>query len=266
MKYWIVPCKKSTFLIDAALKANKDEDKNTFVDWRQSYDFAVGDIVFVYEMYPKSQVSYRMEVVAVGLNFDEATDQEVFWKDKTLFYDGLGSHKYARFRLISILPDGFMTLVALKGHGFSKQIRGVMQIKDEQLLAFMNGENIGSAQSGNATDASDVEESSAFTEGTLHEVSCNRYERNREAREECITLKGYRCAVCGMDFESTYGDIGRGFIHVHHLVPISSIGETYQVNPATDLVPVCPNCHNMLHQKEPPYTIEELRSFIKNNR
>ena len=65
-----------------------------------------------------------------------------------------------------------------------------------------------------------------------------------------------------MDFESLYGEIGRGFIHVHHLVPISSIGESYDVNPATDPVPVCPNCHNMLHKKEPPYTIEELKKML----
>lgn len=31
---------------------------------------------------------------------------------------------------------------------------------------------------------------------------------------------------------------------------------------AIDLVPVCPNCHNMLHRKEPPYTVEELQKII----
>ena len=61
------------------------------------------------------------------------------------------------------------------------------------------------------------------------------------------------------DFEQTYGEIGKGFIHVHHLTPVSSIGKEYRLNPQTDLVPVCPNCHNMLHRKEPPYTIAELQ-------
>lgn len=262
MKYWIVPCKKSTFLIDAALKANVDEDGNSFVDWRQSYDFAIGDIVYIYEMFPKSQVSYRMEVVAVGLDFDEATDDKNFWKDQALYYDGLGTHKYARFRLISTLPDGFMTSAVLREYGLTKQIRGVIQINDERLLAFMNGDTLGNGTSNGTSGVSGLGESTSFEEGELHEVVCTRYERNREAREACIAMKGCRCAVCGMDFESRYGEIGAGFIHVHHVVPISSIGENYQVNPATDLVPVCPNCHNMLHKKEPPYTIEELRQKI----
>ena len=259
MANWIIPCKKSIFLFDSALKANADKDGNTFVDWRQSYDFALGDIVFIYEMYPKSQISYRMEVAATRLDFDQATDKEVFWKDKALFYDGLGVHKYVRFRLISTFPDGFFTLNALQQHGLKGTIKGVEQIRDERLLAFLQGESEVGDVSKETSGASVLREDALFAEGELHEVVCTRYERSREAREACIALKGYRCAVCGMDFERLYGEIGHGFIHVHHIVPISTIGENYHVNPATDLVPVCPNCHNMLHRKEPPYTIEELQ-------
>ena len=100
MKYWIVPCKESIFLIDVALEANQDRKNNTFVDWRQSNDFTIGDIVFLYKASPKSQIAYRMEVEQVGLSYDESTDKEFFWKDKPLFYDGLGSHRYVRFRLL----------------------------------------------------------------------------------------------------------------------------------------------------------------------
>lgn len=261
MKYWIVPCKKSTFLIDAALKANVDEDGNSFVDWRQSYDFAIGDIVYIYEMFPKSQVSYRMEVVAVGLDFDEATDDKNFWKDQALYYDGLGTHIYVRFRLLSTFPDSFFPLKALQEHGLRGTIKGVIQVKDEHLLAFLNGETARSEN--NQNDSLTGNSELSYVEGELHEVFCNRYERNIEARKACIELNGCRCVVCGMDFESRYGKIGHGFIHVHHLVPISSIGESYQINPATDLVPVCPNCHNMLHRREPPYTIEEMKALLK---
>ena len=265
MAYWIVPCRQSTFLIDVALKANEDKDGNTFVDWRQSYDFAVGDIVFIYEMYPKSQVSYRMEVVATELDFDQSTDKEVFWKDKALFYDGLGSHKYVRFRLVNVLPEAFFTLNALQRHGLKGTVKGVMLVLDEKLLAFLTGETLDRDIDDDVTLPSDLGDIAVSEEGAVHEVVMTRYERSREAREACIRLKGCRCAVCGMDFESHYGEIGRGFIHVHHIIPISSIGEAYQVNPATDLMPVCPNCHNMLHRKDPPYTIEELQEIIKGN-
>lgn len=71
-----------------------------------------------------------------------------------------------------------------------------------------------------------------------------------------------------MDFEKMYGEIGRGFIHVHHIVPISTIGEEYKIDPIKDLVPVCPNCHAMLHKgKEGEVlTVDELKEIIKKNK
>ena len=268
MKYWIVPCRESVFLIDVALKANQENNGNTFVDWRQSNDFAVGDIVFLYKTSPKSQVTYRMEVIATGLSYDESTDKEVLWKDKSIFYEGLGSHRYVRFRLLMEYPDGLLTIKALREHGLRGNIQGVMECKDEGLLNYLKGEGttllpLGEASSPQS-DAGGREETSAaeYTEGEVHEVTLNHYERSREARNACIAAKGCRCAVCGFDFEQTYGEIGQGFIHVHHLVPISNIGKAYRLNPLTDLVPVCPNCHNMLHRKEPPYTVEELQHCL----
>ncbi|MBL7811124.1 MAG: HNH endonuclease [Bacteroidetes bacterium] len=69
--------------------------------------------------------------------------------------------------------------------------------------------------------------------------------------------------VCDFDFQKTYGKIGKNFIHVHHLIKVADIGSKYEVNPIKDLRPVCPNCHSMLHKKEPPLTIEELRLLLK---
>ncbi|MND61840.1 HNH endonuclease [Agrobacterium tumefaciens] len=86
-----------------------------------------------------------------------------------------------------------------------------------------------------------------FYEGSITKISVNSFERSSKARSECIKHHGYSCKVCSMDFASQYGDIGIGYIHVHHLIPLSSISKGYEVNPITDLVPVCPNCHAMLH-------------------
>lgn len=98
-----------------------------------------------------------------------------------------------------------------------------------------------------------------FLEGKALMVAHVKYERNRKAREACLAAKGYSCSVCGMNFEQSYGLDFKNIIEVHHIVPISSIGEEYSVNPLTDLVPVCPNCHAALHSKSGGvYTIEEL--------
>ena len=103
-----------------------------------------------------------------------------------------------------------------------------------------------------------------YNEGALKTVSVNIYERNRQARAKCINKHGSICSVCGMDFEEQYGDVGKGFIHVHHLKQLSDIGKEYQLDPINDLIPVCPNCHSMIHRRNPPFTIDELKIIIKN--
>ena len=102
-------------------------------------------------------------------------------------------------------------------------------------------------------------------EGTLREVSLSIYERNPEARKRCVQHYGCRCAVCDFDFERVYGELGSGFIHVHHLNPISEIREEYVIDPIADLRPICPNCHAMIHRDAKTLPIEDLRELIHNN-
>ena len=104
--------------------------------------------------------------------------------------------------------------------------------------------------------------SKEFNEGKANQVLVNRYERDPAARRACIDYFGSSCVVCGFSFEERYGPIGKGYIHVHHLVPLSEVGENYKVDPVNDLRPICPNCHAMAHRRRPPYTIEDLHTFI----
>lgn len=103
-----------------------------------------------------------------------------------------------------------------------------------------------------------------FKEGASKQITVNIYERSAEARSICIKHYGLNCSVCGFNFEKIYGKTGANFIHVHHLKPLSEIGNDYELNPLTDLRPVCPNCHTMLHKGKPvPYSIEELKMIMK---
>jgi 5-methylcytosine-specific restriction protein A len=99
----------------------------------------------------------------------------------------------------------------------------------------------------------------AYVEGAVTKVLVNSYERNLAARRACIDHWGTKCQVCGFDFEEVYGEIGRGFIHVHHIRSLAEIGASYVVDPVLDLRPVCPNCHAMLHREKPPLEIDLLR-------
>lgn len=100
------------------------------------------------------------------------------------------------------------------------------------------------------------------TEGDRFSIIVNKYERSTVNRYLCIAKNGVRCSVCGFDFSEKYGPLGDGFIHVHHVVPVSNLGPGYVIDPENDLTPVCPNCHAMLHRKDPPYLPEELRQII----
>lgn len=96
-------------------------------------------------------------------------------------------------------------------------------------------------------------------EGAAKSVTIKIYERDRGARLRCIHRWGWKCFVCQFDFAKEYGELGEGFIHVHHLKPLAEIGGAYELNPVSDLRPVCPNCHAMLHRKVPALAIEELQ-------
>ncbi|MEW5913176.1 MAG: HNH endonuclease [Thermodesulfobacteriota bacterium] len=102
-----------------------------------------------------------------------------------------------------------------------------------------------------------------YGEGAVRRIAVNAYERDPRARKACMEHYGTMCLACGFDFGATYGALGEGFIHVHHVVPLSQIGESYIVDPVHDLRPVCPNCHAMLHKHKEVLEIDELKKFLR---
>lgn len=97
-----------------------------------------------------------------------------------------------------------------------------------------------------------------YPEGATRRVTINAHERNAGARAACIAHYGPRCVVCDIDFAAAYGTAAAGIIHVHHLTPVSQVRARYTVDPIRDLRPVCPNCHAVIHRREPPYTPQEV--------
>ena len=108
----------------------------------------------------------------------------------------------------------------------------------------------------------EVKDEKQYHEGATKKISVNAYERNAEARKKCIEHYGYKCAVCAFDFEKIYGDIGKEYIHVHHVIPLAEIKQEYEVDPIKDLIPVCPNCHAMIHKAQPALTVKQLKKRI----
>ncbi|MCY1515402.1 hypothetical protein D9M68_499870 [compost metagenome] len=99
-------------------------------------------------------------------------------------------------------------------------------------------------------------------EGARFSVSSTAVERNPYAREKCIDFHGCTCSACGFDFEKVYGKIGRGFIHVHHRVDLTTKKEVHTVDPEKDLIPLCPNCHAMVHKERPAMSLDKLKTIL----
>jgi len=58
-----------------------------------------------------------------------------------------------------------------------------------------------------------------------------------------------RCEVCDFDFGHAYGDLGEGYIEVHHVTPLYASGT--RETKLDDLACVCANCHRMCHRSRP---------------
>lgn len=113
--------------------------------------------------------------------------------------------------------------------------------------------------------AEEVEDGNFIYEGKERYYYGKKYERNASNRRKAIEFHGVDCSVCGFSFESVYGERGKDFIEVHHLNPLSTLDEPVIVNPETDLIPVCSNCHRMIHRRaEEVLSPEQLRQLIDN--
>jgi predicted HNH restriction endonuclease len=115
----------------------------------------------------------------------------------------------------------------------------------------------------NDIEAEKLQEDSYHKDGKVIEYYGTRYERNPINRVRAIEIHGTKCKACGFDFEKVYGERGRGFIEVHHIKPLFSIDKEIEINPETDLVTVCSNCHKMIHRKKNTVlTINELKLLL----
>lgn len=114
--------------------------------------------------------------------------------------------------------------------------------------------------------AEEIGDDKVYYEGAKQRITVNRYERDNKARKKCIKHFGAVCTICAVPFATIYGDIAKDVIHVHHLKRLSEVGEDYKIDPIRDLIPICPNCHTVIHLRQPPYSPEEVRAFMTRQR
>ncbi|MDP9440314.1 MAG: HNH endonuclease, partial [Actinomycetota bacterium] len=113
------------------------------------------------------------------------------------------------------------------------------------------------------THGSVDEEAVLDSEGRKRIVQHVQYERSQKNRRLAIKAHGTTCAACGFNFDDVYGrEYADGYIQIHHVKPISE--HEGPVDPATDMVPLCSNCHSMAHRRKDTVTsVDELKGLIK---
>lgn len=112
------------------------------------------------------------------------------------------------------------------------------------------------------TIASSNRNSEGLYEGTIYRSQITGWERNREARRQCIAHFGLACQACNFSFAKRYSVLGASFIEVHHTTRYAGEQGRRKVDPLVDLVPVCSNCHRMLHRRNPPLGVRALRKIL----
>lgn len=233
-----------------------------YIDWRQKYNYNEGDIVYIYCTKPYQKVMFKAKVEVINMSFNAITDDKGFWKIMEE-YEKAKDGKYCRLRLIEQADSDMLTLTRLLENGLKAAPQGAKRLNVE-LVLYMNKFLLDCYSDGFFNDIADV----ALVEGIKHSVIVNRYERSSIARSKCVEYNGCICKVCGIDFEKVYGDLGKEFIHIHHIVPISKIDRSYRIDYKKDLVPLCPNCHAMIHRKLDGKSVswEELKNIYSNNK
>lgn len=272
MANWLVTVNYNEFDLEKAF------DTLPTIFWKNSSTLEgkglqVNDMVYVYVTKPISKVMYQFKVIAHADKSEYPVAQKVFWKDKTQ----LGSIKeYAVFEKLQKVDkatlsfDYFLQQKLISDAPIQGRRTDRDKAPNDPIRIFLDhivNEFGNDALETNYPDEANVE-SKTFPEGAKQTVQVNRYERNPEARAKCIEFHKARCKVCEMSFDETYGMFAKDFIHVHHIKPLSEINEEYEVDPINDLIPVCPNCHAMLHRQENgiPMTVERLKLLYEVSR
>ncbi|WP_416434875.1 EVE domain-containing protein [Priestia megaterium] len=150
--------------------------------------------------------------------------------------------------------DSVIEILKRKGEDYADIVRLLkVQAKSIQLYKSVRSD----------IEAQELEEGNGI-EGIKKSYHVNKYERDPKNRKKAIEIHGLNCYVCGFNFEEVYGERGRDFIEIHHIKPLSSLKEAVAINPKTDLVPLCANCHRMIHRrKNEVLTVEQLKALTK---
>lgn len=138
--------------------------------------------------------------------------------------------------------EAVINILTQQGGGYEEAIRFLKLLKDDSLVDSIDQD----------IEAEKFEEG-YVVEGSVKYYFGKQYERDSKNRNLAIERHGLNCCVCNFNFEAVYGERGKDFIEIHYIQPLSTLSEFMEVKPETDLVPLCANCHRMIHEEKKMY-------------
>lgn len=251
---WVIPCNVQYYDVVGAF------NKFNVIDWKQSKNLSkakTGDIVYIYISSPVKSIKYQCLIKEVNKPKATIDDSEFVIKGEN--YTNYGN--YMELELLNELNDEKLDFSFLQENGLKGNIQGPFSLKD-------NLEKYVQDISRNKKTKSNPElENIEYIEGKPYIQYGTKYERNQALRKKAIEIHGTTCKVCGFNFKSKYGELGAGFTEIHHIKPMFSIKQEVSKNPESDLIPLCSNCHKMIHRNpKQPLSIEELRVIVNKDK
>ncbi|MGG8472501.1 MULTISPECIES: HNH endonuclease [Rahnella] len=176
-------------------------------------------------------------------------EQAVLAKNDGVYYEEIPEQQKSNYWRFSVRPISGEVFADIAVASALTESRFIMDdIESEEILQ---------------EDATDEESLVSYEEGKKTSKFVTKYERNPKLKKLAKSIHGTTCFACGFNFGDFYGEYAKDFIHIHHVVPVSEFGMSKIVNPKTDLVPVCANCHGIIHRKKDrTLSIDELKDMI----
>ncbi|CAM4323508.1 HNH endonuclease [Weissella hellenica] len=243
MSSFIIPSNKNKY--DAT---NAFNDLDT-VHWVQHNNKSVkiGDTIYIYESKPTQKIILKTTVIERDVYNYHINDA----KYSVTGFDFSSQGPWFTLKLVKNANVN-VSLEDLHNLGLKGNIQSLRYLDDA----------IAKAIDVISNDTSELT-SVKLIEGKKIQFYTARYERNSKNRQACLNYYGYNCMACGFNFERMYGELGHKFIEIHHRKPLFLQNKEVAIDPTNDLVPLCSNCHRMIHrEKTNIITLDELRRKV----
>jgi 5-methylcytosine-specific restriction enzyme A len=174
-----------------------------------------------------------------------------------------------RFEVISTTGKSSRFIVPFEGwhEDYNESKHFIWKLRDELVQALEELEMVDEQKFPTEEEELTSYHVETRSEGKIRMCYDTKYERDPKNRRDAVKLHGTVCQACGFDFEKIYSEIGKDYIEVHHIKPLYEGEGSIEVNAATDLICVCPNCHRMIHRrKDSVLSLEKLKDLLLANK